>query len=548
MIDNRQWERKQERKTEKNGQPHKHQPQANQGKKRDEYVAKDNGTRPGRMDIDDITKKKFIGTCNACGKKGHKEADCRSKMTCDFCGKKGHKEAYCYSKKNGKNPEATKDRARVDAIMEIPHDHLSWTACYDDSCLVHQSSKKGSGYYPKKQRAKKSHKTVRIDTLNFHERPHPEDFDCNSCEDYEINEYELLTTRNSTWKDIYECDDCGSKNPEHACTGCPECGSKEGFRHTCEAEQQRNMNEMYELFKEQDEAAKEYFEDLEKQEKKRLKEYECILCESHDLDHDCTGCNTCGSWDSRHDCSEVLNALVREHRRQEERRQYLKEFPPVRINPPRYQKIDISHAYDYITLPRTFHPSRSGRAENYGFNKDCGRKDWMLCDTPYCAAHVHDKLEDWHDQQIEDRPSKKECAKEHFLDCAETYCTKHAMIKHRFRLLTRALTKNGYNTITHEHKGQGNKTLIKEFHSMIEERIYDIKCKWCYDYQGRTWRKSHLGRININSIGKTKKLRVEGYINQHPVMTYVDSGADRNLITPRLCRHTQRRDNNQLRD
>jgi hypothetical protein len=103
-IDNRQWERKQERKTEKTGNPIRHQPQANQGKKRDDYVAKDNGTRPGRMDIDAINHRKFKGTCNSCGKPGHKEADCRSKQTCGFCGKKGHQEAYCYSKKKWKKP------------------------------------------------------------------------------------------------------------------------------------------------------------------------------------------------------------------------------------------------------------------------------------------------------------------------------------------------------------------------------------------------------------------------------------------------------------
>lgn len=169
-IDNRQWERNQERKAEKSGSPPKHQPQANQGKKRDDYVAKDNGTRPGRMDIDTMNNKKFKGTCNFCGKPSHKEADCRSKQTCGFCGKKGHQEANCYSKKNGKSPGATKDKAQVDSITEVPHDHLSWTACYDDLCLVHKRSKEGSGYYPKKSRAKESHMTIRIDTLNFHDQ------------------------------------------------------------------------------------------------------------------------------------------------------------------------------------------------------------------------------------------------------------------------------------------------------------------------------------------------------------------------------------------
>ncbi|KAK1252008.1 hypothetical protein MKX08_003195 [Trichoderma sp. CBMAI-0020] len=52
------------------------------------------------MDIDAINYRRFNGTYNACGKKGHKEVDCRSKMTCGFCGKKGHNETHCYTKKN----------------------------------------------------------------------------------------------------------------------------------------------------------------------------------------------------------------------------------------------------------------------------------------------------------------------------------------------------------------------------------------------------------------------------------------------------------------
>lgn len=606
-IDNRQWERKQERKDEKNGQPTKHQPQANQGKKREDYVAKDNGTRPGRMDIDTINHRKFPGTCNACGKKGHKEADCRSKMTCGFCGKKGHDEAHCYTKKNTRKSETTKDKVQIDAIMEVPHDHLSWTACYNDSCLVHKSSKEGSGYYPKKPRAKKSHETVRIDTLNFYEK-RCEDcsstepcsahalYECSSCGSWNINHTcennesrdknegelsdekanedeivydedgrihecsfrttdkkhqqwintlpdthpfakykETLDPKPVTFEDVYdsndsdddECHQCGALKPRHDTTcpkytgdyGCPLCMS-EKEKHKCTGCVYCKCMKI------------PHFCDNEIRKKNR---YECEICESKDLDHDCNGCKTCGSWDLKHDCSEILDALVREHRRQEERRQYLEEHPPVRINLPTYTKIDVSQAYDYITVPESYHPSRSGRTENYGFNKDCGKENWMLCDTPYCGTHVHDKLEDWHDQQIENQLFKGKCIKEHFLDCTEIYCTEHVMIKHRFRLLTRALTKKGYNTITHEHKGQGSKALIKEFHSMIEERIHDIKCKWCYKYQGTKWRESHLGRINIDSIGhNNKKLLVEGYINQHPVTTYVDSGADRNLITPQM--------------
>ncbi|PKK40770.1 hypothetical protein CI102_14811, partial [Trichoderma harzianum] len=56
-IDNRNWERQKERKREKNGNFHNVQPkrnQANQGKKRNEYVASSNDRRPGPMDLSTI--------------------------------------------------------------------------------------------------------------------------------------------------------------------------------------------------------------------------------------------------------------------------------------------------------------------------------------------------------------------------------------------------------------------------------------------------------------------------------------------------------------
>jgi hypothetical protein len=199
-INNQQFKRKQERKAKKTGTLPKFHPQANQSKKQSDYIAKDNGTQPGRIDINTINHQKFPGTCNAYGKKGHKEADCRSKMTCGFCGKKGHNEAHCYTKKNAKKSKPPKDKVQIDTITEVPHDHLSWTAYYNDLCLMHKSSKEGSGYYPKKSQAKKSHEIVRINTLNFYEKSHQKDFDCNSCEEYETNtiEYEYPTTKTTT--------------------------------------------------------------------------------------------------------------------------------------------------------------------------------------------------------------------------------------------------------------------------------------------------------------------------------------------------------------
>jgi hypothetical protein len=231
--------------------------------------------------------------------------------------------------------------------------------------------------------------------------------------------------------------------------------------------------------------------------------YECDLCYSWDKEHWCKGCRLCGSYDPTHDC----------------------------------------HLSSISIKNQNYHPLRDEIAEKHTLNQtirdaldeDCGKPNWMMCNNIYYQEHVFDKLEDWHDQQAEHQLFKGECTKEHFLDCEDLRCPKHVMIRHRFRLLTKALNKKGYNTITHTHKGQGAKSLIKEFHSMIEDRIYDTKCKWCYKYQGKTWRESHLGRITIDSIGQSsKKLFIKGYLKQQPITIYVDCGADRNLITPEL--------------
>ncbi|UKZ61378.1 uncharacterized protein TrAtP1_002643 [Trichoderma atroviride] len=63
-------------------------------------------------------------------------------MTYGFYGKKGHDKSYYYTKRNGKKSKTTKDK----------------------------SSKDGSGYYPKKTQAKKTHKIARINTLNFRDQ------------------------------------------------------------------------------------------------------------------------------------------------------------------------------------------------------------------------------------------------------------------------------------------------------------------------------------------------------------------------------------------
>jgi hypothetical protein len=39
-------------------------------------------------------------------------------------------------------------------INQDEHDFMSWTACYDDDCLVHLLEKEGSGWFPRGKRSK----------------------------------------------------------------------------------------------------------------------------------------------------------------------------------------------------------------------------------------------------------------------------------------------------------------------------------------------------------------------------------------------------------
>lgn len=122
-INNRQYKQKQEKKAEKSGITPKFHPQANQSKKQ-EHIASSNNGRPGKMDLNSINYK---------GIKKHaypKKPKGKFEGTCNYCGKIGHKEKDCYTKKNKegrttpKRP-ATPDKAQINTIRENTHANLS---------------------------------------------------------------------------------------------------------------------------------------------------------------------------------------------------------------------------------------------------------------------------------------------------------------------------------------------------------------------------------------------------------------------------------------
>ena len=110
--------------------------------------------------------------CFNCGKSGHRANECKGtthtlhmmtvkkdENTTGMVGKKADTTMGTRNKsherirpKAQKEPDAKKDHVQgkqhTPTETTIPHEILSWTACYDDSCLTHKSEKDGSGWYP----------------------------------------------------------------------------------------------------------------------------------------------------------------------------------------------------------------------------------------------------------------------------------------------------------------------------------------------------------------------------------------------------------------
>ncbi|KAG9715803.1 hypothetical protein KCU75_g23677, partial [Aureobasidium melanogenum] len=96
---------------------------------------------------------------------GRKQYKGKSSMTCYGCGKQGHMARDCHSKNKvprrqfnmtqrrskEKEPERQEPMETKD---QESHETLSWTACYDDSCLIHYDAKMGAAWFPSAPRKK----------------------------------------------------------------------------------------------------------------------------------------------------------------------------------------------------------------------------------------------------------------------------------------------------------------------------------------------------------------------------------------------------------
>lgn len=122
--------------------------------------------------------------CLYCGKPGHRARECnvkKGKLAATHHGHTKEEELPMYLKATRGEPMYVNDNDSHDSISgwnlessdsdgvvrepmlhtpihervptpAVRHEHLSWTACYNDNCLVHLSEKEGSGWYPKPSR------------------------------------------------------------------------------------------------------------------------------------------------------------------------------------------------------------------------------------------------------------------------------------------------------------------------------------------------------------------------------------------------------------
>lgn len=187
-IDNRMWERRQEKGKGGNFTPYNRY-QANTYRTKPRTPGYYPPGRDMPMDLD-ATKRRFRkqgkgqkisneqrqerfkkNLCLYCGKPGHRAKECKAskqQLSATEGTPEEPKTPYTPQRKNwakrsemGKKGDPRGDNPRGQLQRSTPetqHDLLSWSACYDDSCRAHMSDKDDAGWYPRKPR--QSHQSV----------------------------------------------------------------------------------------------------------------------------------------------------------------------------------------------------------------------------------------------------------------------------------------------------------------------------------------------------------------------------------------------------